>query len=73
MQNLEEDLLTKGYKLVSDKEVPEDTDIAQRRFFPNTKKLKNLLEKIGFQEEYIILYRFEGDKFKEKIFVKSDY
>ena len=72
LDSFEMDMFRKGYKLISESELIEESDFSnQHKVFPNIKSLCNDVRFAGFHEEVLIRIKYKDNKYFAAIYVKD--
>jgi len=72
LDEFEMDLFRRGYKLIGESELNEETDPRNpHRIFPNPKSLCNDIRFAGFHEEILIRIKHRDNKYFAAIYTKD--
>ena len=70
LDDFEMDLFKKGYKLISEQELPQENEpMNHKRIYTNAKPLYNTFRFLGFQEEIIVRVKFRDNKHFSKRYI----
>ena len=72
LDNFEMDLFRKGYELIAETELEEETDpLNHHRIFPNIESLCDDIRFAGFHEEILIRIKNRDNKYFAAVYIKD--